>query len=99
MKAKMLSFVFISFSESRFFNGLQPIQKQKNHFPFLGGATRAPSCRNRLPDRPLSACRTKAIAIRPFRIDTTYFRLWQDLEMTEFSLRFEQQWPTAKLHS
>jgi hypothetical protein len=40
MKAKQLSFVFISFSESGLFNGLQPIQIKKS----FRISTRVPGC-------------------------------------------------------
>jgi hypothetical protein len=40
MKAKLLSFVFMSFSESGLFNGLRPIQIK--NFPFV--SARVPGC-------------------------------------------------------
>ena len=78
MKAKVLSFVFITFSESGLFNGLQPIQIQKLFSLFRLNISRVrlqesglgPALHLPPPESP--------IAIRPFRMDTTYFDLWQD---------------------
>ena len=73
----MLAFTSVYFFESGLFNGLQPIQIKKSDFLFQG----APFARQvagtgsgppvlRLP--PASA-----IVIRPFRMNTTHFGLWQ----------------------
>ena len=80
----MLSFTNVYFFESGLFNGLQPIQIKNPDTLFetvrlacqVAGIGSGPA--------PFLLSPESVIVIRPFRMDTTDFGLWQDFASSDF---------------
>ena len=74
----MLAFTSVYFFESGLFNGLQPVQIKISDFLFQGALFACQVAGIGSGPPVLRLPPESAIAIRPFRMNTTDFGLWQD---------------------